>query len=352
VSFLWGNLKPGSFKVGFKSVQLKVEQGKSLQVSIWYPAKSSASIPSMRYVDYFRLSTNEQTLAVDKYKTRLKSFGIAEKAIDEWFQMKMAAIRDAPALNQTFPLLLIAQGNFHSAHDQEILSEYLATFGYIVATSASPTTTKPMETEEDVLPTAMQQASDMKLIVSRLKEDTSVDTNRIGIIGYSFGARCALLLASEMPQIKALISLDGGIANRQGKGLIEKSPLFRSEKFDTPLLHIYEDQEEFMQPDFDLLNSLKRSDRYLIRVQNMRHHEFASFGLAAACIPGLSSSPALKQKWDVIGTYTLKFVDAFLKKDRLAGKFIQRSPGENGFSSADFTFRNYPSGFSPGTLQP
>ncbi len=349
---LWEVLKPGPFEVGFKSVQIMDESSKDhpLQVSLWYPAQISATFPSMRYIDYFLVSTSgqgkepgetEQTQAVDKYKTRLTSFGVPEMAIEAWFETRMAGIRNAQELNQKFPLILIAQGNFHSAHDQAVLSEYMATYGYVIATCPSPTRIKPMETEEDVIPTAMQQASDLKRIVSHLKEEATVDASRIGIIGHSFGARSALLLAFQMPEVKAIVSLDGGIGSRQAKGLIERSPLYHPEEFRTPILHIYEDQEEFMQPDFDLLNSLKNSERYLMRVQNIHHHEFSSYGLFSALIPGLSSSPDLKKKWDVIYTYTLKFVNAFLKDDRLAVKFMKKPPDENGFSTPDFTFRAF-----------
>jgi dienelactone hydrolase len=324
---MFGGLAPGAHPIGFKTLTVD-----KLQVSVWYPAQSSNS-DAMRYEDYFLLSAmedgkeitvEEQNRAIGEYKTRLSSYGVPQKEIDAWFNIQMDAKRNAPALNEKFPLVLIAQGNFQSAHDQAIFSEYLATHGYVVATAPSPTRNKPMETEDDVVPTATQQANDLKFIISRLKEEPFVDTTRIGIAGHSFGARSALLAAFEIHDVKALVSLDGGIASAQGKGLIEKSPLYHPENFRVPILHIYEDQEEFMKPDFELLDSLKNSPRYLYRIQDIHHHEFSSFGLAAASIPGLGGSPALKQKWDRIATYTLKFLDAFVKEDPASRDFIEK----------------------------
>ena len=312
-----------AFQVGFQSFDQN-----SLEVYLWYPAQMKSDAEPMRFVDFFLLSQEK----VSDYKTRLVKFGIPGKAVDEWFDSRMIAVRNAEALTGKFPLILIAQGNFQTAHDQAMLSEYLAAHGYVVATCPSPTRSKPMETEADVLPTAMQQAADMKWMIDSLKDKPFIDRNRIAIVAHSFGARSALLLSFELPEVKAIVSLDGGIANREGKGWIEKSPHFRPEQFQTPLLHIYEDQEEFMQPDFDLLNSLKHSDRYLIKVSNMRHHEFSSYGFAAASIAGLSRTPDLKKKWDVISKYTLRFVDSFLKQDRTAFKFLQTAPPDENFT--------------------
>ena len=41
--------------------------------------------------------------------------------------------RDATPLQRAFPLVLIAQGNRQDAPDQAVLSEFLASHGYVVA---------------------------------------------------------------------------------------------------------------------------------------------------------------------------------------------------------------------------
>ena len=67
------------------------------------------------------------------------SAGVEANAFDTWINGLMAAQRNAASDAGTFPLVLIAQGNFHSAHHQSIIAEFLASHGYVVATVPSQT---------------------------------------------------------------------------------------------------------------------------------------------------------------------------------------------------------------------
>jgi pimeloyl-ACP methyl ester carboxylesterase len=176
------------------------------------------------------------------------------------------------------------------------------------------------------------------LILAHWKKDPGVDTARVGVVAHSFGARSALLLAADKSEVKALISLDGGIANKMGKEWIDQATDFHREKFTASLLHLYEDIESYMLPDFDLLKTLRRSDRYLIKVQNLHHYQFASFGMASAVIPRLSENQAaIKRKCEAIFRYTVQFLNASVKGDPAARKFLEATPAANGFSDQDLT---------------
>ena len=62
----------------------------------------------------------------------------------------------------------------------------------------------------------------------------NADTMRTGIVAHSFGARSALLFALEHA-VAAFVSLDGGIANRAGKGWLDEAEL-RPQELRMPLL--------------------------------------------------------------------------------------------------------------------
>jgi predicted dienelactone hydrolase len=67
--------------------------------------------------------------------------------------------------------VVIAQGNGQSAKHQAVLAEYLASHGYVVATSPSPLRLGArMESEADVLPVAREQARDMTLVVREMRK--------------------------------------------------------------------------------------------------------------------------------------------------------------------------------------
>jgi dienelactone hydrolase len=343
---LWGDLPPGRFAVGFEVLQLPngTPNQKPLQISIWYPAKAVGSA-AMTYATYFLLSTTEQgkqptaqeqETAEQEYKDRLASNSVPKTAIDQWFATSVAATRNAPPVSGRFPLVIVAQGNSQSADDQAILSEYIAGHGYVVATSPSPATVTPIKTAEDMLPVARRQALEMKLILNRLKKDPRVNADRIAVVAHSFGARSALLFSADENYVNAMVSLDGGIANKMGKEWIDKASDFDRKKFTAPLLHLYEDVDPYMSPDFDLLKTLRYSDRYLLKVVNLHHYQFASYGMASAMIPQLSQNqPDIKRKCEAVFRYTLEFLNAFVKEDPTARKFIEAPPKVNGYSDED-----------------
>ena len=82
-----------------------------------------------------------------------------------------------------------------------------------------------------------------------------------------------------------------------------------------PILHFYEDIESFMIPDFDLMNSLKNSDRFLVKVERLNHAQFTSFGMAGGTIPGISDKAGeTKLKCEAMYNVILFFMDTFVKE--------------------------------------
>ena len=150
-----------------------------------------------------------------------------------------------------------------AAQDQAALGEHLASHGYVVATTPSPLRLGlPMESESDVAPMARAQAADLDQAREALVGWPVADLGRIAIAGYSFGGRAALLVAARHPEIRALLSLDGGIASADAKDWLTPADLDRA-ALRVPVLHLAHDPRVADEPrtDWILLDSLTGTSR-------------------------------------------------------------------------------------------
>lgn len=304
-------------------------QGRPLQIAVWYPAATAGAPLSFR--DLVALTATETSFrkpsdagtasesAVRAYRDFLGKAGASPDEVDGWLATRMKASRDAPPARGRAPLVLIAQGNGDSAADQAFLAEALALHGYVVATMPSQARIGgPMKSEDEIPGQADAQATDLAFAVSALQADAHVQRGRYGLVAHSFGARSALLLAMRDSGAAALVSLDGGIGAKTGKGLIDKARGFDLSRANAPVLHLYEEADAFMTPDFDLLRSLERCDRWLVRVDSMRHVHFSSTGILVRAVPSIaartSADGATAAAWDVVAESTASFLDQFLAK--------------------------------------
>jgi dienelactone hydrolase len=343
---IWNNLDRGNYNVGFKALSLydstrTINNQKSfrpIQVSIWYPAEKSIHPNPITYKDYFLLSASEvnydifpgdRDSTIANYKNLLAQNGINNDAVDNWFNTKMLADKDAVPIDEKFPLVVVAQGNFHSAHHQAFLCEFLASYGYIVITTPSQTRISGQMTDNSqALQSADEQVNDMEFAIYALKNYPDVDVNNIALIGHSFGGRSILLLQMIDENVKCIVSLDGGLGLNTAVEDIQKSGFYNPDNMNVPLLHFYEDSEEFIKPDFSLINSFNKSKRFLVKINDMHHFYFSSFGLVSGTLKGFSpSSKNLADKFKLICDFTRDFLNAIFndnKKglDKLKEKFL------------------------------
>jgi dienelactone hydrolase len=243
----------------------------------------------------------------------------------------MNASRGPAPLEGAHPVVLIGQGMGGAVQDQAALAEYLASHGYVVATTPSPVRLGGrMESESDVLPLARDQARDLEIALDRVRERLRTDPGRIGLVGYSFGARPALLLAARLPA-RALVSLDGGIGLREGKGWLPRGALDRT-RVRLPLLHVYEDADESVTPDFALLATLAAAPRTLAKIEGMRHLEFITYGVAAGALPALGASDRERLAARTAAAFLLArvFLDAHVKGEADGWKALATDPAAAG----------------------
>lgn len=327
---------PGPWRVGFvvhrsldSTRRLVDGSPRPLEVAIWYPTRQESG-DRMSYREYFLVSAPQEELT--GFIGFLASHGTRESDVVGWLDTPMQGMRAAPISGERFPLVLLAQGNGHTVQDQAPLAEYLTSHGYVVATTPSPMRlTGPLTAESQVGARASEQAEDLHRAAMLLWRDRKdLTPGRLGIIGHSFGARAALLLAMRDPRVAALVSLDGGIGTATGRASMEAETGYRAEAVRSPILHFYEELDSYMAPDFELLRSLTGADRWVQRAP-LRHHLFTSLGALSASHPvlrpAIAATDSTGAAYAAVAEATVQFLDAFLKRDPAARSRFESSGG-------------------------
>ena len=337
VSRLWGSLQPGPSRVGF-SVHMEKDAARStrsapraIQTACWYPAATGGS--PMTFADYFALASEEngtpateveRAAAVATLKTQVAQAAIPAAAIDDWLSAPMTARRDARPASGSHSLVLIAQGNNHSVHNQAVLGEFLGSHAYVVCTSPSQSRlSEPMQSDTDVLPHARAQAADLQIVARSAATRFQIDGDP-AVVAHSFGARSALLFAADN-RVAAFVSLDGGIGAAHAISWLDTASTAGATtiaRVRVPLLHIFETTDPQMAADFTLLRALPVKP-VLVRIDGLHHWDFSALGTSSVAVPALRGEPApgdLAARLAAIADLTLRFLDEHVRGDRAAAR--------------------------------
>ena len=257
---LWGKLEPGPYRVGYKTIltydlsrpsisrdssgkEIRAAHlGRQMQIGVWYPtANTSQSFMQFaEYVyllaqelDFSPLTENRRQQAIASFMKEPLSRGVSEEQLQRLLKIKTAAVKNAPPTRR-FPLVVYA----HIAPSgNNIMCEYLASHGFVVATIPWKGT---FEYNLDVGLTGVEtQIKDIEFAIGLLRKEPNVDGRKIATIGMSFGAISTLGLQSRNSDVKALISLDGGIGSAFGAAVVQRTPYHSMARISAPLLHLY-----------------------------------------------------------------------------------------------------------------
>ncbi len=352
---------PGEFGVGFKVVQqydhsraylgkydsftgqpVKRQRARPVQTLIWYPARKSGT--TMRYADYLALIGSEddfERTPAEQAAASASALGwllppkMTAAQVNEEKAQSMRAVRDAPALEQRFPVVIYAPSFNASAFENADLCEYLASHGYLVLASPSLGAHGRAMTED--LEGIEAQAGDIQFLIGYAQNLANADTSHIAVVGYSWGGVSNVFAAAKDSRITALIGLDGGIRH-VGKRVAE-AKYVTPDRLAIPYLSLEsppptpeEIAERHTDVSDDLSKRMKYADVYEVTFRSLVHYHFASEHLRfldrddRAVFPGTYSQEEISCAYNLLARYVLKFLDAESKDDKASLEFVKNIP--------------------------
>lgn len=354
---LWGDLTAGRFAVGFRSVSVRDDsrvfrpekradgspvpgdRSRPVQISYWYPSLAPKRGGRMNFGAYVALIAREENSGNPKGSEESVGKKLFELSLERWLgeppsdphtvelmKTETAAAMDATPAQGTYPLVLLAQGSSQSAVTHAILCEYLASHGFIVVTVPS---IGPMSRE---MPSeargAEAQARDLEFALSKLRAMHVAARVGPGVIGFSFGGFAALIESMRNPDVRVCISLDSNLGFQGAAGFLATCPDYAAARMRVPFLHF--SQSDYPGLDEKLIDSLRYSDRTIIRVKGLTHFDFSSLGMISTMIPGLvkTTRPGQREGYESVCRYVLAFLEKHMENSATAGEDFP--PGQRG----------------------
>ncbi len=241
----WRDLGQGPYAVGFRVIYYRDQArkwvpgavhdpGRPIRVSVWYPATPVASARPMTYGDYLHHEGPDGFRHVDETLDRMdRESWLADlrelvPSVDSTFARLLAtpvaAYRDASPAPGHFPLVLYSGGKASRADANVELGEYLASYGYIVATvpqlGLSREAIELGSSPEEI----SLHASDFDAALVPLHGISQIDFHRIATAGHSAGGEVAVELALRHPDVVAVIGLDGSYGMTGGAPVLMRLP--------------------------------------------------------------------------------------------------------------------------------
>jgi tetratricopeptide (TPR) repeat protein len=354
---LWGNLQAGPQSVGFRLIDVvdasrvyprqksdapTVWEPRRLRAYVWYPTQD-ASAPAVTLRRFAQMAAEDFALIETGQDVPLSSpplpvplaQGVKPSALATLIDTSTASHLDAPTAPGRFPVVVLGQGLYYeSPLSQLVLSEYLASWGYVVVTCPlKGTHYRLVNLNVADLETVTR---DLECVFGRLLAESGADPGTVGVVGYDMGGMAGMILAMRSPLVSAFVSLDAGILDRHFSGLPRTHPDYDLARLSVPWLHMT--QARFVEAsrraggEPSAMEARKFGDNYLLSIHTTNHGSFSSyamFGIENA-LPGyweaIDTDP--KPAYEAVCLTTRRFLDAYLKHSQDAIQWLDQSPAE------------------------
>jgi dienelactone hydrolase len=355
---------PGPYRVGFRAfVQYDYsrtyrhsydakgdtvtgERARPIQTSVWYPAVNRAGGRPMQYADYLAVSALEEgAVHLDSAQRRRMIVKFAtdfEQKLPDFERLVAHATpayaHAAPAPGR-FPVIVYGPSFDAPSWENAALCELLASHGYVVV--ASPALGVFGRQQTTTLESVDAEARDMEFLIGYAHTLPDADPARVGVMGYSWGGLADIIVALRNPGVRAVVALDGSI--RYWNRLIQREPYGDARRMTAPFLFL---AQATIAPDtahkyrfavtgrsFPFYDSLQFADAYYLTLEKMQHGNYGAWGnfmANAAERAKWSDTAAVRRSYELVETYVLHFLDAYLKKDSAGRAFLERPPEANG----------------------
>jgi hypothetical protein len=349
------NFQNGLFGVGFQLFEqydfsrsiLKISDSDSLlsnprpiRTYVWYPSKENNQ-QKMLVNDFIELAKgdfcNGTTSNINCAEPVQLLKGFSTTKLNSLKSQKTLSVHNAGFVDQTFPVIVVGQGLYYeSPFTHFILCEYLASHGYVVVSCPLMGTQYRLVNLNTV---------DLETLVRDLEFSLSValnlpiaDKKSIGVIGYDMGGMAGMILSMRNPQVDAFISLDAGILYPHYSGLPKSHPNYSLSNLTIPWMHVT--QARFCPGGFEKshpLNTMKQKvfgNNYLLLLNTTNHGAFTSYAMLGIenQVPGYweNDYSDIAPFYEKVCTYSLKFLNAYLKNDKDSKKSISEKSGNQG----------------------
>ena len=361
---LWRKLDPGIYSVGYKviyeydynrTIKSKYNYKKELitennyrpiQISIWYPAKIDLDSSLMSYseyiitrgsrFDYSMVTQEAKKQIIDRYTNSVNFYNQSktknEDITDYIINRKTKAYKNATPKKGNFPLIIFCSGGGDTPDSFDVLFEYLASHGYVIA--AIPSNGMFNNQPSYNLIDEESQIRDMEFAMSYMRNFPNADINNVCSMGYSYGGIINVLFALRNFDIKAVLCLDGSICLKDRDRSVKILPYFNPSRLKIPFMNMARKVHD--EQDFNFYNNLKYSDAYLLHFNQMEHYEFTSRPLVRD-FESINSKRnenviSIGRDNELVYVYSLHFLNAYTKDDITSLSFIQNNPEQNGIS--------------------
>ena len=351
----WGDLSPGPYKVGFRTIfaydlsRLSVpysdwdgrlyptdpKPGRQMQINVWYPAKITATDQKLAYGHYLDLMARQIDFGpIDRQKRRFANEQFVKKVnalggngsfttekLDRLRKLATAAYADPSPAPGKFPLVVFPNGG--SPAFQSIMSEFFASHGFVVAAGALKGRNG---LTEEISPRGIETAvDDLGFLINEVLKIEQADAEKICLIGNAITSSHIVAYQGRNSRIDCLVSLDGGLLSQFEQKLLRQTAYYDAQEVNRPILAIYAPHPSI---DPQYIDHLSYSRRFLLHFPQMSEFHFLNFGALEKFVPGIIGDPNgdVERGFELAAIYSLKFFEAFLQDNAESESFLSRNP--------------------------
>jgi dienelactone hydrolase len=208
----WGLLEPGPHDVGFRLIRGESAVGaagykpRPIEIAVWYPASRTGS--ALTFGDYWRAAPDVRGTVAEAITG--DASGIDDAKAAAILATPMFARRDATPTDGTFPVVLWS-ARYGTTAAQSVMSEYLASHGYVVAFArpleASAKLPFELKTPVEKLDELNAQVEDMRGALRAVRDLAGVDPTRTALLAWSYAGESATRLQWSDATVRGVIGL-------------------------------------------------------------------------------------------------------------------------------------------------
>lgn len=234
-----------------------------------------------------------------------------------------------------FPVIVLCPGAEAGLDVYMILTRYLSSYGFIVATFPSSADQYTCGREIYLWEFRQLQQEYLKIAATKASNMNIADPDRMAVMGHSYGGPAAILFALSDEKVDAVVSLDGtDICRGYTAKMAEQFPAYNPANLRDPFLLILADASYCIgeKRSLDFFEGITGTDACIVELFKFGHEHF---GYA----PSFSADPEVKQSFEIACLYLLNFLKAHLCGDVAANDWLLKSPEELGLPKELFALK-------------